>query len=43
MMDSGKIILDISGEERQGMTGEDIMQYYKNANIMLADRMLLTR
>ena len=43
MMDSGKIILDIKGEERAGMTGQDIMQYYKNANIMLADRMLLTR
>ncbi|MDO4280160.1 MAG: ATP-binding cassette domain-containing protein [Peptococcaceae bacterium] len=43
MMDSGKIILDIAGKEREGMTQEDIMQHYKNANIMLADRMLLTR
>lgn len=43
MMDSGKIILDIAGEKRENMSVEDIMQYYKNANIMLSDRMMLTR
>ena len=43
MMDSGKIILDIAGQERQGMTGADIMQHYKNAGAVLSDRTLLTR
>ena len=43
MMDSGKIILDIQGEERANMTQEDIMHYYKNANLVLSDRTLLTR
>lgn len=43
MMDSGHIILDIAGEERDKMTQNDIMQYYKNANIVLSDRTLLTR
>lgn len=44
MMDSGKIILDISGEERRHMTQEDVMQYYKNSeHANLSDRMLLTR
>ncbi len=43
MMDNGEIILDVSGAQRAAMTQEDVMQYYKNANVMLADRMLLTR
>ena len=43
MMDSGKIILDIAGQERQGMTGADIMQHYKNSGAVLSDRTLLTR
>lgn len=43
MMDNGTVILDIAGTEREKMTQEDVMQYYKNANVMLADRMLLTR
>ena len=42
MMDSGKIILDIRDEERDKMTQEDVMLYYKNANAVLSDRMLLT-
>lgn len=42
MMDSGKIILDISGKQREQMTPEDVMHYYKNANAVLSDRTLLT-
>jgi putative ABC transport system ATP-binding protein len=44
MMDSGRIILDIAGEKRQGLTVEDLLQQFK-AGVGKAldnDRMLLS-
>lgn len=32
MMDSGNILLDISGEERSGLTVEDLLQEFKNVS-----------
>lgn len=45
MMDSGKIILDISGAERQGMTLQDLLEMYskKSKKQFDNDRMLLTQ
>lgn len=45
MMDSGKIILDIGGEERKGMTLNDLLEMYsqKSKKQFDNDRMLLTR
>lgn len=44
MMDSGKIILDVSGEERDGMSLKDLLDMYsaKSNKILDNDRMLLT-
>jgi putative ABC transport system ATP-binding protein len=44
MMDSGRIILDIAGEKRRGLTVEDLLQQFK-AGVGKAldnDRMLLS-
>jgi putative ABC transport system ATP-binding protein len=44
MMDSGRIILDIAGEKRQGLTVDDLLQQFK-AGVGKAldnDRMLLS-
>ena len=43
MMDDGKIIFDISGEERAKMTVEDLLEcYHENSRKKLTnDRMLL--
>ena len=46
MMDSGRIVLDLKGEERQGMTVEDLLQRFRagagkeldNDRILLSDR-----
>ncbi len=44
MMDRGKIIFDTSGEERKGLSVEDLLQQFKKANgrNLDNDRMLLT-
>ena len=43
MMDSGEIILDISGEERDKMTLDDLLKMYsmKKNEVFANDRMLL--
>ena len=42
MMDDGKIIFDISGEERARMTVEDLLEcYHENSKKLTNDRMLL--
>jgi putative ABC transport system ATP-binding protein len=44
MMDSGRIILDIAGQKRQGLTVDDLLQQFK-AGVGKAldnDRMLLS-
>ena len=45
MMDEGKIVLDISGEERQNMTIESVMDLFKQKShkALDNDRMLLTK
>ena len=45
MMDSGKVILDISGSERDGMTLNDLLEMYsqKSDKQFDNDRMLLTK
>ena len=45
MMDEGKIVLDISGEERQNMTVESVMELFKQKSqkALDNDRMLLTK
>ena len=45
MMDEGKIVLDISGEERQNMTIESVMDLFKQKRhkALDNDRMLLTK
>ncbi len=45
MMDSGKIILDVSGAERDAMTLNDLLDLYsqKSNKVFDNDRMLLTR
>ena len=45
MMDSGKIILDIGGSEREGMTLNDLLEMYsqKSSKSFDNDRMLLTK
>ena len=45
MMDSGKIILDISGEERDKMSLQDLLDMYsaKSSKVFDYDRMLLTK
>ena len=44
MMDDGKIIFDISGSERKGMTVEDLLKMFrtKSGHVLDNDRMLLT-
>ena len=43
MMDEGKIILDIKGKEREGMTTEKLLECFKKAShkVLDNDRMLL--
>lgn len=41
MMNKGKIILDISGEDRKNIKLTDIMELYKNEDSTLSDRFLL--
>ncbi|MDD6236913.1 MAG: ATP-binding cassette domain-containing protein, partial [Clostridiales bacterium] len=45
MMDEGKIVLDISGEERKNMTIESVMDLFKQKShkALDNDRMLLTK
>lgn len=45
MMDSGKIILDVSGEERDNMSLQDLLDMYsaKSSKVFDNDRMLLTK
>lgn len=45
MMDSGRIILDISGKEREEMTVSRLMELYSQsgAGTLDNDRMLLTK
>ncbi len=45
MMDSGKIILDVSGEERKGLTIEDLLNAFKKeaGHILDNDRILLEK
>lgn len=45
MMDAGRIILDIRGEEREGMTVEKLLKMYnqRSGEELATDRMLLTR
>ena len=45
MMDDGKVILDISGDERKNMTIDDLLNLYtKESKKQLAnDRILLSR
>ena len=45
MMDSGRIVLDIAGPERQGLTVDDLLQRFaKNAGHALSDdRVLLSQ
>ena len=45
MMDEGKIVLDISGEERQNMTIESVLDLFKQKShkALDNDRMLLTK
>ena len=46
MMDSGRIVLDLKGEERRGLTVEDLLQRFRtgagkeldNDRILLSDR-----
>ncbi|MBQ7523752.1 MAG: ATP-binding cassette domain-containing protein [Oscillospiraceae bacterium] len=44
MMDNGKILLDVSGEERRGLTVSDLLQSFREASgkNLTTDRMLLT-
>lgn len=44
MMDAGKVIFDVSGEERKGITINDLLEQFKNAagKALTNDRMLLT-
>ena len=45
MMDDGKIILDISGEERDKMSLNELLELYtkKSSKVLDNDRMLLTK
>ena len=45
MMDDGKIILDINGDERKNMTVEALLQLFrlKSSKELDNDRMLLTK
>ena len=45
MMDDGKIILDISGEERDKMSLNELLELYtkKSSKVFDNDRMLLTK
>lgn len=44
MLDAGKVIFDVSGEERKGITINDLLEQFKNAagKALTNDRMLLT-
>lgn len=43
MMDNGKIILDVSGKERENMSAKDLIEmFYNNGKTNLSDRMLLS-
>ena len=44
MMDGGNIILDIAGEERRGLTVDDLLQRFKAGvgRALVNDRMLLS-
>lgn len=44
MMDAGKVIFDVSGEERKGITINDLLEQFKNSagKALTNDRMLLT-
>lgn len=42
MMDSGRIVLDLKGEERKGLTVQDLLeQFHKNAGTQLEDDRIL--
>jgi putative tryptophan/tyrosine transport system ATP-binding protein len=43
MMSEGKIILDVSGEEKQRLTVEELIKKFNIAGDILADDMLLAK
>ena len=43
MMHAGNVILDIKGKEKYELTIDKLLEHFENANVMVSDRMLLSK
>ena len=41
MLDSGKVILDVSGKEKENLTVETLLEKFKNTQSILTDKLIL--
>ena len=43
MLSSGKIVLDVKGEEKQNLTIDKLVKMFENSDVELTDSMLLSK